>query len=408
MFDKSFFTDPYPLYKQLRAGGAIHFVAGTGKSGGWLVPGYDDAAAVLGDLSLSSARSSVSFAPYGAEEKSQLKRIQEIFAQSMMFLDPPQHTQWRRIMLKAFTRARMDELKPVTERLADQLLDAAEDQQGFDFVADYANLLPIYVIAHLLGADVKDHRQFTVWARDISTFVSTVGPSIAMAQRAQEATLALYGHVQRVIVEREKAPREDAISEMIHEVDELGLDADARERGLRESLPAHCVGLLVAGHETSSNLIGNAMNILFRQPALLEAMVKDRSLCYQAADEFARYDSSVQILVRVTVRPGTLLGKDVVPGQVVMALAGSANRDERKFKHPDVFDLARSGERSLTFGMGRHYCPGTAMGLMELSIALDTVLRRFPRIAPGVPPQEFQWRPSVNFRGIATMPVTTQ
>ncbi|CAN5852300.1 cytochrome P450 [soil metagenome] len=406
MFDASFFTDPYPLYKRLRAGGAIHFAPGTGKSGGWIVPGYDDAADVLSDLSLSSARSGVSFAPYLPEERSQLQRIQEIFAESMMFLDPPAHTMWRRIMLKAFTRAHMGELKPVTTVFAQQLLDAAEDKAQFDFIADYANLLPIYVVAHLLGADVDDHRQFTTWARDISAFVSTLGPSLDLARRAQDATLALYEHLRQAIARRLKSPLDDAISAMIRETHELGLDAAALDHALHVTLPAHCVGLLVAGHETSSNLIGNAMNIVFRRPELLARLVAEPALCHTAAGEFARFDSSVQILVRLTMAPGKLLGQDVHPGQVVMALVGSANRDERKFERPDVFDMHRT-ERSLTFGSGRHYCPGTQMGLMELGIALEQVFLRFPKLALVGTPDELVWRPSVNFRGIVAMPVTT-
>jgi cytochrome P450 len=408
MFDASFFIDPYPLYARLRAAAAIHFAPGTGKHGGWLVPRYDDACTVLGDASLSSARSGLSFAGYPPQERTQLQKIQDIFAQSMMFLDPPMHTQWRRIVLKAFTRARIDELRPVTRRIAQQLLDKAAAEGRFDFVADYANLLPIHVVAHLLGADVQDHRQFTVWARRISTFVSVLGPSMEVAQAAQEATLALYRHAQGVIAARERSPREDAISEMIREVDLLGLDAQARERAVHEELPAHCVGLMVAGHETSANLIGNAMNTIFREPWLHELLVATPALAHEAADEFARFDASAQIIVRVTARPCELLGRQLEPGQVVMALVGSANRDESKFEHPDEFQINRGGERSLTFGNGRHYCPGAQMGLMELAIAIEEVLQRFPKLRLDVPVQALRWRPSVNFRGLIEMPVAVQ
>ncbi len=234
---------------------------------------------------------------------------------------------------------------------------------------------------------------------------TTPDTALATARKAQTSLVELYGYLQELVLDRYLHSREDVISEMVTEV-KTSAPAKEVDHLLREVMPVQLAALFVAGHEAVTHLLGNSLHTLFTHPSALEAMLADTALCSSAVDELARYDTSVQRVWRVVQAPTQVLGQQMRPGQLVCAIAGSANRDESRYKDAHLFQPGRRGPRVMSFGTGRHYCLGTQLGLLELSVALECVLTRFPKITPQVPLEQLQWLPSLSFRGLQSLPVS--
>jgi cytochrome P450 len=314
----------------------------------------------------------------------------------MANLDAPDHTRLRALVHKAFTPGLVVKMLKRIQTLTDELLDAMEGKRHFDLIRDYALPLPTTIIAEMLGVPVGDRHKFHRWS---SALVSASGSSWGMLWMVPPIWSFLR-YIRRLVKLRQSDPRDDLVSALVQ----------ARQNDDRlseDELLAMILLLLVAGHETTLNLIGNGMLALLERPAQMDRLRESPELIKPAIEELLRYDSPVQMAgERYAREEVTIAGVTIAPGEMVHAMLGSANRDERQFECPDEVDIAREPNRHLAFGQGVHYCVGAPLARLEGQIAISTLLRRFPEIQLAVPPQALRHRRGLGLRGLVSLPVS--
>lgn len=314
---------------------------------------------------------------------------------SFLQRDPPDHTRLRRLAKPAFSPRRMEDYRLVIQKIADELLDRALQRGEFDLMRDFAQPLPITVISHLLGVPEEDRSDFDRIGNVIGAALDGAR-SARQLGRIREATAELDALLERLMVERRADPREDVVSDLVAHFDEGELTAT--ELGSMFRL------LLVAGFETTVNLIGNGTMALLRHREEWERLVEDPELAVGAVEETLRYDSPVQLTGRWSREETEVEGVPIGAGQQVICLIGSANRDPEHFDEPDRFDITRSNAAEhLAFSGGTHYCLGASLARLEGQIALRTLSRRIPGLRPTAMPTR---RDTLTVRGLATFPVT--
>ncbi len=395
MFDEAFFADPYPTYAKLRAAAPIHWVAGF-RGGAWIVPRYADVAAGLHDARLSSRRSRTFTAALPAEAQPEFAEFHRIFALLMLFQDRPDHGRLRVLLNKSFTPRVVNDLRPHIREIVDRLLDPIVGAGRMEFIADLAYPLPVEVIAELLGVPARERATFKHWSDDFATFFGAAQATLDQARAARDSVAAFTELFRAMVPERRGRPREDLVS-LLLQAEEEG------DRLTTDEILAQCFMLLFAGHETTRNLLGNGLLALLQHPDQLARLARDRTLLASAVRECARYDSSVQFVTRVVEEDHTRHGRELVKGQTVVLLLGSANRDPDHFPEPDTFDITRVQGVPLSFGHGPHFCLGQALGTAEAEIAFDTILSRLGdlRLADEHPP----WRTNPGLRGLRRLPI---
>lgn len=315
---------------------------------------------------------------------------------SFLQQDPPDHTRLRKMARPAFSPRRMEGYRVEIEKITEDLLDRALERGGFDLMRDFAQPLPIIVISGLLGVPERDQTDFDRIGNVIGAALDGAR-SARQLRQIQEATAELDVLIERLVIERRADPREDVVSDLVARHDEGGMSA--AELGAMFRL------LLVAGFETTVNLIGNGVMALLRHRQEWERLVAEPELAGGAVEEVLRYDSPVQLTGRWAHRDTEVEGVPISAGQQVMCLLGSANRDPRHFTEPDHFDIARANaSEHLSFSGGVHYCLGAPLARLEGEIALRALSRRIPGLRPTAMPTR---RDTLTVRGLATFPVTT-
>jgi pimeloyl-[acyl-carrier protein] synthase len=382
-------ANPYPLYQRLRTQDPVH----RSGSGLWVLTRHAEVAAVLRDPRMS--RDPRRSAPFQLLRGGDGQDPFEDGAPSMLFVDPPDHTRLRTLVNKAFTPAAIGRLRARVEELTGQLLDRVADAGGLDLVDDLAYPLPVTVICELLGVPAQDQTRFRAWS---GALVHLLDPLVAedTLQRALAARTALRGYLGALVAQRRAHPAEDLLTALVA----------AEDQGHRLSEPelvSMCLLLLIAGHETTVNLIANGTLALLTHPAQRDRLAADPGLAASAVEELLRYDSPVQLTARHVLADLEVGGQRVGEGETVLAVLGAANRDPAQFPDPDRLDLARSPNRHLAFGGGIHFCLGAPLARMEAQIALTALLRRFPRLCLGNSPPT--WRDTVTLRGLASLPL---
>lgn len=357
-FDVDIHHDPYPTYRLLRDEAPVYRAA---DSGTWVLSRHHDVIGALLDHHSYSSVNGVFPAPPGS-------RVMESFLPMMIMMDPPRHDQLRALVSKAFTPRRIGAMHDAIEDLADGLVQHFEPGSGAaDFIADFAGIIPAWVIADLLGVPRQDREQFRQWS---NTLVQA-NPTRGTDKRGLAAASAIYAYFADFLGERRREPREDLMSALVAaEVDGQRLTDD--------ELLGFCLLLLIAGHETTTNLLGNAAVVLAEHPRSRHRLVGDPASIAPAIEELLRYDSPVQGLSRILTHDVTLHGTTMAAGESVLLLFGSANRDERVFSDPDLFDIDRKPEHQVAFGRGVHFCLGAALARLEARIALRAFLARVP------------------------------
>ncbi|OBG89895.1 MULTISPECIES: cytochrome P450 [unclassified Mycobacterium] len=357
-FDTAIQDDPYPVYRQLRDEAPL-FRAEAANT--WVLSRHEDVVAALLDHQTYSSVNGVFPTPPDAP-------FLESFLPMMIMMDPPRHDQLRGLVSKAFTPRRIAALETAIDELAMSLIEGLTSNQGrADFVADFAGGLPAMVIADLLGVPREDRQQFRQWS---STLIQS-NPAHGEVAEGLAAAAAVYGYFADFLADRRQAPRDDLMSALVTaEVNGQHLSDD--------ELLGFCLLLLIAGHETTTNLLGNAAVVLAEHPQSRHRLAADPTLIGQAVEELLRYDSPVQGLSRVLTTDVTVHGTTMPSGDSVLLLFGSANRDERVFAGPEVFDIDRRPEHQVAFGRGIHFCLGAALARMEARIALRALLSRLP------------------------------
>ena len=382
----AFREDPYPFYERFRGPAPLLRVADTI----WFALGHADVTALLRHPNLSTDESHAATEAGRTEEDPNRTR-------SLLFLDPPDHTRLRGLVARAFTPRRIDDLRAATATIAAELVDAMAAQQGpVDLVQSFAYPLPVRVICALLGVPPEDEAIFTDWSRGIAR---SVDPSIlrtpAIDAGIAEARAGLRAYLGDLLAARRRTPGDDLLSAL------AAVDADGDRITSREVV-ALAQLLLVAGHETTVNLIGNGMLALLRAPDQLALLRRSPELVGPAVDEFLRFDGPVQITQRVVIKDMEVVGCPVKGGDEIMLVLGAANRDPAAFPEPHRLDVTRDARRHVAFGGGIHHCLGAALARMEGQIAFTSLLDRFPRIELAGTPMR---RPTFTLRGLETLPV---
>jgi cytochrome P450 len=387
--DPSFVENPYPALKELRQAGKPVW---HDELGMFLAARYNDANAVLRTKTLGRI-----FTP--KEPESQWNEFNWLHSDSLLDSEPPKHTRLRSLVGKAFSRSRIESLRPEVERIANNLLDQAENKLSsngnFDLIADYAEPLPVKVIAALLGFPDRDEHLLRPWSQSIVKMYE-VSPSIEAQEEAKQAAHEFAEYVRALMNERKVSPGQDLISELAT-VEEAGEKLNAQE------LIATCVLLLNAGHEASVNGFGNGMVATFERADQLELLRKDpRGVADTAIEEFLRFDAPLHLFERTATADTEIGGVLIKEGQKIASLLGSANRDETIFDRADELDLTREQNPHIGFGAGIHFCLGAPLSRIEMSASLPLLFERFPNLKLVETPKR---RPTFVLRGYESIPV---
>jgi cytochrome P450 len=382
----AFREDPYPHYERFRGAQPLLRVAETI----WFALGHADVTALLRHPRLSTDESRAATEADRTEPDPNRTR-------NLLFMDPPQHTRLRNLVARAFTPRRIEALRAATTAIAAELLDAMATQSGpVDLVQAFAYPLPVRVICALLGVPPADEATFTGWSRGVAR---SVDPSILRSAEIEtaiaQARQGLAAYLAGLLDERRRHPGDDLLSAL------AAVDADG-ERITTPEVVSLAQLLLVAGHETTVNLIGNGMLALLRAPDQLALLRRSPGLIGPAVDELLRYDGPVQITQRIALEDMEVVGCPVKAGDEIMLVLGAANRDPAAFNDPHRLDVTRDARRHVAFGGGIHHCLGAALARMEGQIALTALFERFPRIELAGTPTR---RPTFTLRGLETLPV---
>ncbi|MFI9492112.1 cytochrome P450 [Streptomyces halstedii] len=384
--DPGFLQDPYPTYAAMRSACPVQAVAsGSGGRLSYLVTGYAEAREALADARLSKDTSA-----FFADKESK-RRLHPAVAHNMLSSDPPQHTRLRKLVTKAFTTGAVAELRPFIARVTDNLLDQWPVGEPFDFVTGLAVPLPVIMICELLGVPDEDRPDIQRWSGEL--FAAGQPEVIDAASHS----LAVY--MTDLIAAKRRRPGKSLLDRLISA-------RDGHDRLSEEELVSLAVLLLVAGHETTTNFLGNATLSLLQHPAELDRLRQNPDDIPTVLDELLRFDSPVSTATfRYITEAITLGGTDIPTGAPVLVALGAANRDPERFPSPDQLDANRDAGGHLAFGHGIHRCIGAPLAKAEAEIALRAVLTRFPGLRLAVPPDQLQWRHARLVRGLASLPV---
>jgi cytochrome P450 len=378
-----FRKDPYPVYARLRERGAVHWVRmpQPGAYESWLVVGYEEARAALVDprLSKDSTKRGLGFFE------------DELVGRHVLIADPPEHTRLRSLVAGAFTMRRVAELRPRIQRITDELLDAMEPKGSADLVDSFAYPLPLTVICELLGVPDIDRAAFRTLSNEI------VAPTSAGSEVA--ALQQLAGYLDELIEDKRcSPPADDLIGALLRTRAE---DGDRLSHG---ELRAMAFILLIAGHETTVNLITNGVHTLLAHPEQLAALRADMSLLDGAVEEMLRFEGPVETATyRYAAEPMEIGGRAIAAGDPVMIGLQAANRDAAHCPDPHRFDIHRTPPGHLAFGHGIHYCLGAPLARLEARVALGSLLDRYPDLALDGPPGD--WLSGMLMRGLRSLPV---
>ncbi len=390
---EEYFADPHAYHARLREQAAATQVVLPRGTKAWLVTRYEEARSALIDPRFSKHYERF---PEVVERNrvhgGDAPKFDESLVQHMLNMDPPHHTRLRKLVTKAFTARRVEQLRPRVQEITDRLLDEAGEGREVDLVDALAFPLPITVICEMLDVPMDERDDFRVWS---NVLVSGSGDE----QDIQRAGAQMAAYLARLVEHKRADPGDDFFSALVH-ADEDGDRLDPME------LIAMAFLLLVAGHETTVNLIANGVYHLLRNPEQLAKLSADRTLLPGAVEEFLRFESPVnQATFRYTTED-VQLGDVVIPKDnlVVVSLTGG-NRDGSRFPDPDRLDITRQSAGHLAFGHGIHYCLGAPLARMEGEIAIGTLLDRFD-VAPAAELETLRWRAGTLIRGLETLPVS--
>jgi len=385
-FLRSYRFDPYPTYRRLQTTRPVYF----SRVFGCVLSRHADIAAVLGDARFSVDRPQAKGFKMLQPFKDLSPSFVEMIMSTLLMVDPPRHTRLRRLVNKAFTPRVVESLRPRIAAVVDELLDAVRAQRRANLIDALAYPLPVVVIAELLGIPSSDRAKFKHWSDTLATLLDPLQVTGGLVA-AQPAFEEMSAYLRGVADARRQVPRDDLISALVA-VEEQGDVLSGTE------LVALCGLILGAGHETTTNLIANAVLALLRNPEQRRRLQDDPALIGGAVEEFLRYDSPVQTTDRVVLADDVVLGGRPLPrGSMVMCLLGAANRDPQRFADPDRLDITRRDGDHLAFGRGPHFCLGAALARAEAQIAITSLLRTFPDLDGSRSPSD--WKKSMVLRG---------
>jgi pimeloyl-[acyl-carrier protein] synthase len=389
---QEFVNNPYPLFDRLRKEAPVWW---SPKSKYWLVSRYAEARAITRDLNYKKGFSSLQKGPVFANLFPQVRSMKKAAGNWMLQMDPPDHTRIRSLVNKAFTPKIVDEMHVDIESIANGLLDEVQKKGEMDLMQDFAFPLPVMVISDMLGVPRSDRDKFKHWSDDL---VGTLNPrrEFFKLTRAGAAVDELNKYLTPLVEERRKNPRNDLISLLVQ----------AEEEGnklTRDEVLSNCILLLVAGHETTVNLIGNSVLSLLRNEDQLDLLKKQPDLMETAVEEFLRFESPVQTVRRVADDNLVLAGQKINKEDTLFILLGSANRDPEEFDNADKLDITRKNNKHVAFSEGIHYCLGASLARKEGQIAVRQLLDRLPNLKLAT--EKIEFKMPFALRGPKSLPV---
>ncbi len=386
-------ADPFAVFARYRATEPVVRAALPDKTPGFLVTRYDDVTQLLKDPRFAKSR-------YNAMTPEQLKKqpwmpaMFRSIERNMLDLDPPDHTRLRDLVHKAFTPRLIEQMRARVQSLADELLDKVAKKGEMDLIRDYALPLPITIITEILGVPTRDQDKFYKWSK-----VIVASDQFKGGLRVIPAVFMFMRYVRGFFKARRADPKDDLGSALV-------AAEQAGDKLSEDELVAMVLILLIAGYETTVNLIGSGVLELLRHQGELERLRAEPTLIKTAVEELLRFTAPVFLSTERYAREDvTLHGVTIPRGHIAFGVIGSANRDESVFKDPDRLDIGRDPNKHLAFGLGVHYCLGAPLARLEAQIAIDTLLRRMPRLRLRSAPASLKWRPSLILRGLEALPV---
>lgn len=386
-------ADPYAFFGALREEDPVHW---NEAARAWVITRYDDVSAAFTDRRLSSDRvQAVYDTKLTPAERESRAPTYELLADWMVFKDPPDHTRLRNLVKRAFTPRAVEQLSGRVSEIVEHVLDLPQSGE-VDVVHDIAYPIPALVIAEMLGVPGEDRDLFRAWSNDISTVIFQAARSEDDRQRSQQGLIALSDFLRDLVDHYRKHPADNLITSLI----------ESREKGeaLSEGeIVSTCVLLLFGGHETTTNLIANGYLALLRNPEQAELLRSDPTLAAPAVEEFNRYDGPAKMVVRRAAEQLEVRGKTIPADSKVLLIQCSANRDPRRFEHPDEVDITREDNRNIAFGFGIHYCLGAPLARLETGQVLPRMLEKLPGAEIAAEPLVYQ--PLLLTRGLSSFPV---
>ncbi|MGH9499157.1 MAG: cytochrome P450 [Terriglobales bacterium] len=388
LLDPEVLADPYPLYHRLRDEDPVHWDPFLHA---WVVTRYEEVVRVLQDFSANRT-----FTPQQLQEMglSQLGPIAAVMVKQMLFMDPPAHTRLRGLCSQAFTPRRVEALRARIQGIANRLIDTMLPDGRMDVVRDFAAPLPATVTAELLGVPTSDHVQLKAWSADFAEMLGNFQHNPDRTERVLRSVQDMTTYFRAAIA----AARDNPGEGLVHHL--LMAEVDGN-RLSEEEVIANLIVTMVGGQETTTNLIGNGLLTLLRNPEIMSQLRSDLSLIPSAVEELLRYESPSQHTARIAPADIELGGKKIKRKDAVIAVMGAANRDPQRFPDPDRLDITRKDNRHVAFGAGAHFCFGAPLARMEAQIAFSCLLQRLPDLKLECEAQT--WRNNLGLRGLTAL-----
>ena len=391
LLDPEVLANPYPLFHRLRSEDPVHWDPFLHS---WVVTRYQDVVTVLHHFSAERTPSPEHLTKMGLDS---LNPIAQVMIKQMLFLDPPAHSRIRALASHAFTPNRVEVLRAHIRDITNSLLDKVVSQGHMDVIADLAEPLPCIVTAEMLGVPVEDYQQLKAWSQDFAEMLGNFQHNPDRAARVLKSTLAMTDYFRAAIQEQRRHPREGLVNSLLN----AEINGD---KFTEEEVIANCIVTMVGGQETTTNLIGNGVLTLLRNPGQLEKLHSNPSLIPSAVEEMLRYESPSQHTARLAPEDTALGGKRITKRQAVIAVMAAGNRDPERFPDPDRFDITRSDNRHLAFGWAAHFCFGAALARIEGQAAFEFMLKRLLHWKLERSP--LVWRTNLGLRGLIRLPIS--
>jgi cytochrome P450 len=383
-------ANPYPLFHRLRNEDPVHWDPFLHA---WVVTRYPDVLEVLHTYSADRTPTPDQLASMGL---AQLAPLAQLMVKQMLFMDASAHTRLRGLASQAFTPARIEVLRSHIQEIVDNLLEVVAARGSMDVIADLAEPLPAIVTAEMLGLPVEDRNRLKAWSANFAEMLGNFQHNPDHASRMLQTVEEMTAYFRDAVREIKKNPREG----LIHSLLSAEINGD---RLTEEEVVANAIITMVGGQETTTNLIGNGVLTLLRNPEQMKRLRAEPALTASAVEEMLRYESPSQHTARLCPSDRMLGGKQIRKRQAVIAVMAAANRDPERFPEPDRFDVARTDNRHLAFGYAAHFCFGAPLARMEGQVAFASLLRRFENIM--LEPQNLTWRTNLGLRGLTSLKV---
>jgi pimeloyl-[acyl-carrier protein] synthase len=393
LLDPEVLANPYPLFHRLRTEDPVHWDPFLHT---WVVTRYVDVLEVLLTFSADRTHTPEKLRAMGLSE---MGPIAQLMVKQMLFMDPPAHTRLRSLASQAFSPARVAVLRSHISEIANRLLDAVQHKGQMDIIRDLGEPLPAIVTAEMLGVPESDRHQLKTWSADFAEMLGNFQHNPEHAPRMLRAVQDMTVYFRDTIRRMKDHPQEG----LVHSLMTAEVNGD---RLTEEEVVANSIVTMVGGLETTTNLIGNGILTLLRNPGELKRLREDPSLIPAAVEEMLRYESPSQHTGRLAPQDVDLGGKKIRKGQAVMAVMAAANRDPERFPDPDRFDVTRTDNRHLAFGYAAHYCFGAALARVEGTEVFEALIRRLPNLE--WQPGPLVWRNNLGLRGLISLPVRFQ